>query len=280
MRQIIISFSLLAILAGLTLGITGAYFNDTATSAGNSFVSGTLDLKLSSDNSAYSDSVEGTFNAADMTPGGAEVSGTVWLKNSGSVPADHIRVISVENTPSDNGINEPECKAYGGNWKSGFGQGWTCVLPASLVSDSSTCTGNYGGSWGDTGDGYHCYAKEGDGFKDNISGWNDIDKYLEVTSVKYAGAEKMPAYSSSAACAGEHYDYNGNGYYDLDDLERGPWTKDGCALDNLRPAPGVSGSDPHTFVMKVRLSANADNHYQTDKDGLKITFQMNQSASQ
>ena len=44
--KILMSLVVIGIVAGVTLGITGAYFSDTATSTSNSFHSGTLDLKL------------------------------------------------------------------------------------------------------------------------------------------------------------------------------------------------------------------------------------------
>ena len=124
MKKIIISIAILALVSAGVYGVTRAFFSDTATSTSNSFIAGTLNLKLSHDSGgSYSDDITGTFDSSNMVPGGAEMSGKVWLKNTGNAPADHVRITSVVNTPSDSGINEPECKAYGGDWKSGFGQG-------------------------------------------------------------------------------------------------------------------------------------------------------------
>lgn len=272
MKRILLSILTITLVVGIAVGATRAYYSDSATSTSNSFHSGTLNLKLKNDGgSSYSDSVTGTFDASDMVPGGPTVTGKVWLKNEGTVGANHVRITSVVNTPSDNGVNEPECKAYGGEWKSGFGKGWCCVLP-NPPYNGGNC-GNYGGMWGDTGDGLHCYAEDTEGFKDGLGTWNDIDKYLQVTSMTYAGTPIL-------LNTGPNYDVNGNGYIDLDDLEKGYWTKDGYRLDNLTPPPGISGSDPHSFEMEVKLHGSADSKYQTDKNGIEVTFQLNQDVSQ
>jgi len=280
------SLVVIGIVAGVTLGITGAYFSDTATSTSNSFRSGTLNLRLANDGkTSFADSVTGTFEMSNMAPGVSTATGKVWLENTGTVPAAHVSITSVVNTPSDNAITEPECKAYNGEWKSGFSHGWCCVLPRTKVDSRTTCENSYGGIWGDTGDilgdgkPYHCYAEGTIGFKDGKVRWNDVDKYLQITSIKYAGQELT--YSGGDVVdhqASSYVDKNNNDYLDLDDLETVAKTA-GSWLHNLTPAPGVSSSSPHTFEMTVKLHEDAGNVYQTDKDGIEITFQLNQNAS-
>ena len=276
MKNIIKSLAIIAAVAAVTVGESIAYFSDTATSTGNSFHSGTLDLKLnnSNDESTYSDSITKTFNVSNMAPGVTETTGTVHLKNTGSVSAAHVSIVKVENTPSDNGINEPECKDYNGEWKNGFGHGWCCVISAY---NEDTCA-NVGGAWGDTGDGEHCYAEDAIGFKDDWGNRNDIDKYLQITNIKYAGEELK--YANGQYVVVEHQtssgvDRNNNGYLDLDDLEK--VAKDTTAKNWLKNlTPKIGPGEYHTFQMTVKLNENASNVYQTDKDGVKIIFKITQ----
>ncbi len=85
-------FLLLAAVAGLAVGITKAYFSDQATSTNNTFAAGTLDLKLSDSDESIQDSVSASLGGSDMVPGGSPVSGSIKLRNSGSIPANHAEV--------------------------------------------------------------------------------------------------------------------------------------------------------------------------------------------
>ncbi len=71
-----IAFMLLIGMGGIG---TWAYFQDTETSTGNVFAAGTLDLKTDD-----VDGVTQTFLTTNMAPGDS-VSGTITLKNTGSV---------------------------------------------------------------------------------------------------------------------------------------------------------------------------------------------------
>lgn len=53
MKKIILSVSIIAIVATIAIGVTVALFNDTETSAGNIFVAGTLDLKVDNGKAYY-----------------------------------------------------------------------------------------------------------------------------------------------------------------------------------------------------------------------------------
>jgi spore coat-associated protein N len=84
---------------GLIGGGTWAYFSDTEESGGNVLTAGTLDLKLSDADETDEDGVTATWSDGNLAPG-ESVSGTVTLKNSGTMEADHVE-ISFANTPSN-----------------------------------------------------------------------------------------------------------------------------------------------------------------------------------
>lgn len=76
-----------------------AFFSSEATSEANTFSAGTLTLALSDDDETDETTVSATWTATDFAPG-QSVSGTLKLKNTGSVLADHVD-ISVVNTVTD-----------------------------------------------------------------------------------------------------------------------------------------------------------------------------------
>ena len=81
MKRIILSIGVIAFVGALTVGVTGAFFNDTETSTGNTFTAGTIDLQI--DNTSYYNGVFSTttswtlrdltiekfFNFSDLKPG-------------------------------------------------------------------------------------------------------------------------------------------------------------------------------------------------------------------
>lgn len=97
----------LSILSALSImaGATFAFFSDSGTSSGNIFSSGTFDLKLSDNNETVVDNVSATWSASDMAPGGATVSATLNLRNSGTVAGDHVH-FKAANTVTDNPASE------------------------------------------------------------------------------------------------------------------------------------------------------------------------------
>lgn len=103
-------------LVAMTAGAgTFAYFSDTETSTGNTFTAGTLDLKIR-DSQGWGDSgaADAEWTLTDMKPGDS-ISGTIGLKNIGSIEADHLDIAcsyviddpegpesdTQENTPAD-----------------------------------------------------------------------------------------------------------------------------------------------------------------------------------
>lgn len=105
-----IALSLVSITAVLAMvgGATWAYFNDTGTSSGNVFSTGTLILKLS-DNTpdgtpeTDQDSVTASFGGT-LAPGDCTGDQTLTLKNTGTVNAHHAEV-ALANVVTDVGGN-------------------------------------------------------------------------------------------------------------------------------------------------------------------------------
>lgn len=65
-KKIIVSLSIVAAVAAITVGATTAFFSDTETSTGNTFTAGSIDLKV--DNTSYYSAINGLASA-----------GTSWL---------------------------------------------------------------------------------------------------------------------------------------------------------------------------------------------------------
>ena len=86
MKRILVSLMVIALMCGLIGSGIYATFNDSETSSGNEFISGTLDLKLSDANETLQDGVTGSIGATGMKPDDAgTVSGWIKVKNSGSL---------------------------------------------------------------------------------------------------------------------------------------------------------------------------------------------------
>lgn len=94
---------------------TLAYFSDTETSSENTFTAGTMDLQIR-DSLGWGDSgtADAEWTLTDMKPGDS-ISGSIDLRNSGGIEADHLGIIvdytitdpegpesdTQENTPAD-----------------------------------------------------------------------------------------------------------------------------------------------------------------------------------
>jgi len=105
MKKILISLAIIGVVAGITLGITGAFWTDQGVSENQSFVSGSLNLRLSNNGSNWSDNVTQTWNVSKMAPGGTPYVSTLYMKNNGSVNADYLKFTLV-NTPSPAGMDK------------------------------------------------------------------------------------------------------------------------------------------------------------------------------
>jgi len=103
MKKILISLAIIGVVAGITLGITGAWWTDQGTSTNQSFHSGTMDLKLANADAdgnptgGWLDDVTQTWKYDNMVPVGEKYGDPLWLKNVGSTPADWLKFESVTN---------------------------------------------------------------------------------------------------------------------------------------------------------------------------------------
>jgi len=104
MKKIIISLAIIGLVAGITLGITGAWWTDTGVSNNQSFVSGNLNLRISNDGSSWGDNVSNTWSVDKMVPGGTSYVSTLYMKNAGSVNADYLK-LTLKNYPSISGMD-------------------------------------------------------------------------------------------------------------------------------------------------------------------------------
>lgn len=90
-----IALSAISILTSLALlgGATFAFFSDVGTSSENVFGAGALDLKLSDDTpETNQDNVIASFGAADLGPGDCTDPQQLRLRNSGTVPGNHVDI--------------------------------------------------------------------------------------------------------------------------------------------------------------------------------------------
>jgi len=91
-RKFLVPALATALVIGLVVAGTWAYFSDTETSSGNTFAAGTLDLKISDDNQGYGDGVTLTWVMDNMIPGVTTATSTISLQNSGSLAGDHVEI--------------------------------------------------------------------------------------------------------------------------------------------------------------------------------------------
>ncbi|MBU4360847.1 M73 family metallopeptidase [Patescibacteria group bacterium] len=82
MKKIILSLSIIASVAVIVVGASGAYFSDTETSENNTFSAGTMDLDINGDDIAVQ-----TITLTNKAPGDSD-SASETLKNSGSLDAE------------------------------------------------------------------------------------------------------------------------------------------------------------------------------------------------
>jgi len=100
MRKILTAIFVVGLVATMAGAGIYAYFTDTETSTGNTFTAGTLDLKVGDWNEDYGDGVTATWTLSSMKPGDTIGPYSVFLRNFGSIEADHIE-IKCSNTVTD-----------------------------------------------------------------------------------------------------------------------------------------------------------------------------------
>ena len=122
-KKILISLSVIGIVAAIAIGATTAYFSDTETSEGNTLTAGVIDIVVNDENpwiESYS------AELSDMKPCQTRYIEFTVRNLVYSNPIDlwkHIDIISQE----DGTVSEPECDEGNGTWDQG----------------NQTCIGNY-----------------------------------------------------------------------------------------------------------------------------------------
>jgi len=94
-KNILISLSIIGIVAAIVIGGTVAYFSDTETSKGNTLTAGILDLKIRDGDEGWGDEVVGTWTADDVKPGNEYefLAPLIMLsKTYDSINADHLEI--------------------------------------------------------------------------------------------------------------------------------------------------------------------------------------------
>lgn len=110
MIKIIKSLITIVAVAAVAAGATGAYFSDSEVVAGNTFASGSIDLKVNGEDDGpegyvpfyFSNSGEGA-----IAPGETYNAGTMTLSNDGSIGGE-LTVMVSNPSSNENGMIEPE----------------------------------------------------------------------------------------------------------------------------------------------------------------------------
>jgi len=110
-KKILISLSIIGIVAAIAVGGTIAYFSDTETSTGNTFTAGTIDIAVDRQNPWIKSD---TLDVIDMKPSQHEYSEYV-IKNVGSNPANVFKRVNIM-IENDGYVSEPECFYGNGIW--------------------------------------------------------------------------------------------------------------------------------------------------------------------
>lgn len=84
MKKILISLSTIALVASVSFVATRAFFTSSATSTGNTFTAGTLNLQLSKD-STFVSAADNLFTISNMAPGDTAGPSTLYFKNTGTI---------------------------------------------------------------------------------------------------------------------------------------------------------------------------------------------------
>jgi len=112
-KKILISLSVIGVVAAIAIGGTIAYFSDTETSTGNTFTAGVIDISVDGENPWTK-----TYTLADMKPSQTDyINFMIENMGSGANPVNVWKTIEV--TSQETGVvSEPECTDQEGNWVS------------------------------------------------------------------------------------------------------------------------------------------------------------------
>ncbi|MDY6916477.1 MAG: SipW-dependent-type signal peptide-containing protein [Chloroflexota bacterium] len=110
MRKILLSLLIIAVVASVAaVGISGAWFSDTETSADNTFTAGTLDLKIADNNEGWNDGEPVTASwqsPAGWAPGETFTTGTISLYNVGSIDINYLFTTFYDYTCTGNDLGQ------------------------------------------------------------------------------------------------------------------------------------------------------------------------------
>lgn len=124
MKKILLSLGMIALVAGIVWGVTGAFYNDEETSTGNIFVAGSIDLKV--------DHLKQTYNGDDCET----CSLTLYSGDGGAkVVAGENTVLNVFPFPAVLVTPTPITEQY---WTTHPIAEWIWASPATLVGDDGS----------------------------------------------------------------------------------------------------------------------------------------------
>ncbi|MEO0190928.1 MAG: TasA family protein [candidate division WOR-3 bacterium] len=118
MRKILLSLSVIGIVALVVIGATVAYFHDVETSTGNTMAAGTLDLKIRDQDEGYKNGVVGTWKAEDAKPGDEWKFDVpfVGFFNDGTIKGDHLEITCdysvIEESPQTESDTQPDTNLH------------------------------------------------------------------------------------------------------------------------------------------------------------------------
>ncbi len=136
-KKIILSLSVIGIVAAIAVGGTVAYFSDTETNTGNLFKAGTIDIWVEGDNFIWE---EGAI-MEDMKPCYTDYINLV-IHNDGSDPNPVNVWKKLYNIVETTGVvSEPECTEQGGIWTEG--QPGSCNFGTEIDNDNISSIINY-----------------------------------------------------------------------------------------------------------------------------------------
>ena len=133
MKRILVSLSMIGAVAAIGIGATGAFFSDTATSTGNTFTAGTLDLKV--DGLENSNAKFTVTNFAPEAP--AEVR-SYTLHNAGTIPG-FVDLSGIAFSSAEDGCNVPETSAGDGSCAANATDGELAGLLNVKLENDITC---------------------------------------------------------------------------------------------------------------------------------------------
>ena len=240
MKKILVSISIIGMVAVIAIGATVAYFQDTETSSGNTFSAGILDLKIKDNDEDWGDGVHATWTAPpDVKPGDAWDFRIPFVQMQKSwdstVPGNHLEITSdysvVEESPCLEG--DTDCQ--------------TNLHPGEMAKEMLITRGIYKGNFG-------CI--------DALTGMH----WTQYNSSNHTCVGDVITQSNDWKIEDQNVDGKIS-FYDLKNDE----------LDNLPPPSNVGMYD---YEMSVKFAETAGNDFQGDTFDLTMIFTLNQDASQ